>query len=549
MEVTRKILKVNPKDNVWVALYDLEAGFVINTEDGAIKLPQKLERKHKFVDKDLVMNQEIIMYGVTVGKANVDLPKGTIITTQNISHKTSKVIERTPKLDWLKPDISRWEKLTFQGYKRKDGSVGTGNYWLVLPLVFCENKNIEVIKEAISDAMGYSKYHRYKSYAKKLIQNIQSKGDLSISLSDFDEISNHESSPFANVDGVRFITHTMGCGGTREDASTLCGLLAGYINNGNVAGVTVLSLGCQNAQFELLQKELKLRNPNFDKPIYYFDQQTLGTEEKLLESAIKSTIEGMNYANQFVREEVPLSKLVIGLECGGSDGFSGISANPVLGAVSDVMVSLGGTVVLAEFPELCGVEQELTDRCVKDEMADRFLDLMQKYETSVVMAGSSFDMNPSPGNIRDGLITDAMKSAGAAKKGGSSPVTDVLDYPEQITTPGLNLLCTPGNDAECTTALAGSGANIILFTTGLGTPMGNPVVPVIKISSNTALAHKMPDIIDVDAGPIIDGLASIEEIRDILITYIIDVASGNIKSKAMQNEQYDFIPWKRGVSL
>jgi altronate hydrolase len=237
------------------------------------------------------------------------------------------------------------------------------------------------------------------------------------------------------------------------------------------------------------------------------------------------------------------------MECGGSDGFSGISANPVLGAISDTIVALGGTAVLAEFPELCGVEQELIDRCIDDKIAKRFLDLMQSYEASVVKVGSSFDMNPSPGNIKDGLITDAMKSAGAAKKGGNSPVTDVLDYPEQITHSGLNLLCTPGNDAECTTALAGSGANIILFTTGLGTPMGNPIVPVIKISSNSALAHKMSDIIDVDAGPIIEGTATIDDISEVLMDYIIDVASGRIKSKAMLNEQYDFIPWKRGVSL
>jgi len=546
---SQKILKVHPDDNLIVALQDLQAGTVLAFEGQTITLPAAVERKHKFVQHDIAAQQEIRMYGVVVGKANHDLPQGTVITTANVSHKTSKVTARQPRLNWQKPDVSKWQDATFLGYKRSDGTVGTANYWLVFPLVFCENKHIEVLKEAISEALGYSKYHRYKAFAKQFLQNIATEQSAEISLSDFAENGTQSPNPFKNVDGVRFITHTMGCGGTRQDAQTLCGLLAGYLNNSNVAGATILSLGCQNAQFDILKNELEKRNPNFDKPIYYFDHQTLGSEEKVLESAIKATIEGLNMANACRRTPAPLSKLVVGLECGGSDGFSGISANPVLGVVSDTLVALGGTTVLAEFPELCGVEQELCDRCTDDEMAARFLELMGKYEASAVQAGSSFDMNPSPGNIRDGLITDAMKSAGAAKKGGSSPITDVLDYPEQITKTGLNLLCTPGNDAECTTALAGSGANIILFTTGLGTPLGNPVVPVVKISSNSTLAQKMHDIIDVDAGGIIEGKVRIQDVADLLMQYIIDLASGRKKTKAMMNEQYDFIPWKRGVSL
>src|SRR5690606_10369569 len=238
----------------------------------------------------------------------------------------------------------------------------------------------------------------------------------------------------------------------------------------------------------------------------------------------------------------------LGLECGGSDGFSGISANPALGYASDILSALGGSPILSEFPELCGVEQELVNRCQEDADAVRFLQLMRDYEKSVVDAGSGFDMNPSPGNIKDGLITDAMKSAGAAKKGGTSPVAAVLDYGEYVSKPGLNLLCTPGNDVESTTAMAGSGANVIVFTTGLGTPTGNPVAPVVKVSSNSELANKMPDIIDVDAGPVIKGEKTIEEMGEDLLEYIIQVASGEVKSKASLLNQNDFIPWKRGVS-
>jgi altronate hydrolase len=326
-------------------------------------------------------------------------------------------------------------------------------------------------------------------------------------------------------------------------------LLAGYVNNPNVAGATVLSLGCQNLQIDVFNKALKSINPNFSKPILMFEQQKMGTIDEMLSAIVKESYEAIKKANQIQRKPAPLSKLRVGLECGGSDGFSGISANPTLGYTSDMLAALGGTAILAEFPELCGVEQELANRCVDHETANKFLSLMKAFEKSVVAAGSGFDMNPSPGNIKDGLITDAMKSAGAAKKGGTSPIVDVLDYGEYITKPGLNLLNTPGNDVESTTALAGSGANIILFTTGLGTPTGNPVVPVIKVSSNSQLARRMSDIIDIDTGAIIRGEMTIEEMANQTLEYIINVASGSIKSKATLLNQNDFIPWRRGVSL
>jgi altronate hydrolase len=237
------------------------------------------------------------------------------------------------------------------------------------------------------------------------------------------------------------------------------------------------------------------------------------------------------------------------LECGGSDGFSGISANPAIGHTSDLVAALGGITMLSEFPELCGVEQELLNRCESEELANKFAYLMKAYNDKAVAVGSGFDMNPSPGNIKDGLITDAIKSAGAAKKGGTSPVTDVLDYTEKANKAGLNLLCTPGNDVESTTALAGSGATIILFTTGLGTPTGNPITPTIKLSSNSTLAKKMSDIIDIDTGTIISGEDTIESKGEEILEYVIKVASGEITPKAVLLGQDDFIPWKRGVSL
>jgi altronate hydrolase len=354
---------------------------------------------------------------------------------------------------------------------------------------------------------------------------------------------------FPNIDGVKFLSHEGGCGGTRQDAQTLCGLLAGYITHPNVAGATVLSLGCQTAQASILQDEIRKRSPQFDKPLYILEQQKVGTEESLISQALRQTFVGLMQANGHVRRPAPLSKLCIGLECGGSDGFSGISANPMIGYTSDLLVGLGARVILSEFPELCGVEQELCERCIDTDTANRFSSLMTAYSDRAQAVGSGFDMNPSPGNIRDGLITDAIKSAGAARKGGSSPVVAVLDYPEPAVKPGLNLLCTPGNDVESTTAEVGSGANVVLFTTGLGTPTGNPIAPVVKIATNTALARRMPDIIDFNAGSIIEGDETIEEAGSRMLEYIIRVASGEAEVSAVRHGQDDFIPWKRGVSL
>jgi altronate hydrolase len=316
-----------------------------------------------------------------------------------------------------------------------------------------------------------------------------------------------------------------------------------------VAGITVLSLGCQHAQVSILQDEIKKRNPSFDKPLLIFEQQKWGSEYKMLSQAMRKTFLGLMEANKMKRRPAPLSKLTVGVKCGGSDGFSGISANPAVGHFSDLLVALGGNKVLADFPELCGVEQEMIDRSVSDEVGERFSKLMKEYAKRATAVGSDLSMNPSPGNIRDGLVTDAIKSAGAARKGGSSPVVGALGYPEYATESGLNLLCTPGNDVEATTGMAAAGCSVQLFTTGLGTPTGNPVSAMVKIATNEALARRMPDIIDINAGTIITGNKTVEEVGEEIMEYVIHLASGEFDTKALQLGQVDFIPWKRGISL
>jgi altronate hydrolase len=327
-------------------------------------------------------------------------------------------------------------------------------------------------------------------------------------------------------------------------------LIAGYLNNPNVAGATILSLGCQHSQISVLEQEIARRNPRFSKPLEIFEQQKAASETDMLQKAMRATFLGVAAANQFQREACPISDLTVGVKCGGSDGFSGISANPVVGKLSDLLCALGGASVLSEFPELCGVEQDLCLRCESPELAHRFAELMSKYDAQARACGSGFDMNPSPGNIRDGLITDAIKSAGAATKGGSAPIVDVLDYGDPVVKrSGVSLLHAPGNDVECTTAMAGSGCNLILFTTGLGTPTGNPICPTLKIATNSPLAERMSDIIDFDAGPMLKGERSLEQLAEDLLELSIGTASGEVIPKAVALGQDDFIPWKRGVSL
>lgn len=548
---TNRSLRIHPADNVLVALCDLHRGEIEPSGDVRIELLSDVPAKHKFATREIAAGAAVVMYGILVGRANCHIRAGEVITTENVRHDATAVIRRGHDFSWTSADVSQLQSRNFLGYQRRDGQIGTRNYWIVLPLVFCENRNIDAIRQAFAEELGFVSPPKYRAMVAQMLQLYREGRASEVHSVQVDALaaSYRPHKTFENVDGIKFLTHQGGCGGTRGDARALCGLLAGYIHHANVAGATVLSLGCQHAQVEILREELEQRAPELSKPVFILEQQGSGTEERLMSDAIKKTFFGLVEANKAERTPAPLATLTVGLKCGGSDGFSGISANPTLGHVADKLAALGGRTILSEFPELCGVEQELVDRCVSDEAADRFLSLMQIYQSRARAVGSGFDMNPSPGNIRDGLITDAMKSAGAAKKGGSSPVTAVLDFPEYATSPGLNLLCTPGNDVEAVTAQVGSGANMVLFTTGLGTPTGNPVVPVVKVATNSGLAQRMPDIIDFDCGPIISGKASPEEMSEQLLELMIRIASGATRTKAELLDQDDFIPWKRGVSL
>jgi altronate hydrolase len=546
-----QVLQLDPRDNVLIALTDLKEGDAVEFGGATFTLASRVPAKHKFATRDLPVGAAITMYGVLVGKVSQAIRRGELLTLSNIHHEAAPYGGKKSEYHWKPPNVSRWKQLNFLGYHRSDGQVGTRNYWVIVPLVFCENRNILNLKQAFEEELGFAApqlYRRQVAELAKLYREGKTE-DLTISEKPRPGAESQPNKLFPNIDGVRFLLHEGGCGGTREDSNNLCGLIAGYINHPNVAGATVLSLGCQHAQVSILREQLARRNPHFGKPLIILEQQKSGSEFVMLSKAIRQTFTGLAEANELTRASADLSHLCVGLKCGGSDGFSGLSANPAIGHTSDLLAALRARTVLAEFPELCGVEQELIDRSVNREVGDRFIHLMQDYANRAQAVRASFDMNPSPGNMRDGLLTDAMKSAGAAKKGGASPVTAVLDYPEYSKEPGLNLLCTPGNDVECVTAQVAAGCSVVLFTTGLGTPTGNPIAPVVKLSTNSLLAKRMPDIIDVDTGPIISGDSTIEQMGEQVLDYVIRVASGEVRTKAEQKNQEDFIPWKRGVSL
>ena len=547
--MAHKVLKVHPDDNVIVALQDMKKGETVELEGISYTLADNINAKHKFFEQDMNAGEKIIMYGVLVGKAQHFIPASGLMTTENTKHAADPFEFKPYNYKWKAPDVSKYTGRTFNGYHRNDGNVGTANYWLFIPTVFCENRNLDVIKEALHTQLGYAVSDKYKQKIQTLVELYHSGADIASADLSIKEAVVNTKRVFKNVDGIKFLNHQGGCGGTRQDAGVLSKLLAAYANHPNVSGVTILSLGCQNLQTQNLLDDIKQRNPNFNKPLYVYEHQQSQSEEQLITDAIKQTFLGLIEINKLKRQPATLDKLCIGVKCGGSDGFSGISANPAVGYCSDLVVALGGKILLAEFPELCGAEQNLIDRTIDEAAAKKFIHLMTTYNAAAHNVGSGFEMNPSPGNIKDGLITDAIKSTGAAKKGGHSPVVDVLDYTEPATKPGLSLVCTPGNDVEATTGKAASGATLILFTTGLGTPTGNPVCPTIKVASNSSLARRMSDIIDINTGGIIEGEKTIAEMGEDILEYCIKAASGEVIPKAVLLNQDDFIPWKRGVSL
>ena len=376
-----RVLQLDSRDNVLVALTNLKSGEVIQWDGRTQILQSDVPAKHKFAIVDLAVGDEVLMYGGLVGKAAKPIAAGELLTTGNIQHQASPFHQKSEEYRWSPPDVSRFQRRTFEGYARSDGQVGTRNYWIVVPLVFCENKNIQVLKQAFEEELGFAGPQLYRQQVAELARQYR-EGKIDGQNGKSGNRAHPEESAlptnrrlFENVDGVRFLLHEGGCGGTREDSNNLCGLIAGYIHHPNVAGATVLSLGCQHAQIEILREEIRKRDPQFSKPLFLLEQQKSGSEAAMMDEAIQQTFQGLVEANKARRTPAPLSKLCVGLKCGGSDGFSGISANPAIGHTSDLLAALGARTILSEFPELCGVEQGLINRGRNLEVGDRFIQL------------------------------------------------------------------------------------------------------------------------------------------------------------------------------
>jgi altronate hydrolase len=350
------VLQLDPRDNVLIALTDLQRGEKVEHSGKQYTLVAGVPAKHKFATEDLPTGASVTMYGVLVGKILRPVRRGELLTTANVHHEAAEYHERAGEYHWNAPNTSRWKQGKFMGYRRSDGQVGTRNFWLVVPLVFCENRNILNLKQAFEEELGFARPQLYRQQVAELVRQYGEGKPALIKHRPAQEKGQQADSRrvFRNVDGIKFLLHEGGCGGTREDSNNLCGLIAGYVHHPNVAGATVLSLGCQNAQIEILWNQLQRRNPKFEKPLIILEQQKSGSEFAMLSDAIQKTFEGLVEADKATRSPAELSHLCAGLKCGGSDGFSGISANPAIGHTSDLLVALGATTILSEFPS-CAV--------------------------------------------------------------------------------------------------------------------------------------------------------------------------------------------------
>lgn len=496
----QEYIKINPADNVAVALRDLNKGEVVSL-DGDITLNDDIARGHKFALKDIKVDEPVIKYGFPIGNAKEDIKKGCHIHVHNL---------RTGLGDDLTYDYNRAnpadipcnldeEKKYFMGYERKDGKAGVRNELWVIPTVGCVN-----------------------SIAKEIAAECQ------------DLVSD-------NIEAVVSFAHPYGCSQMGDDQENTREALAGLINHPNAGGVLVLGLGCENSNIEVLKPYLK----DYDSDRIRF-LQCQDVEDEVSEG-VRLLTELSKEAAKVKRSKISVEKLVIGMKCGGSDGLSGITANPVVGKLSDIVTSAKGSTILTEVPEMFGAETILMDRCVNREVFDKTVNLINSFKDYFRRHNQTIYENPSPGNKKGGISSLEDKALGCTQKSGSSQVMDVLEYAEVIKTAGLNLLSAPGNDLVASTALAISGAQIVLFTTGRGTPFAS-AVPTVKIASNSQLATKKANWIDFDAGRLLEDNMNLDILGNELYEYVLDVASGK-KVKSEEDGFRDLAIFKQGVTL
>lgn len=490
---TNNVIKINDNDNVIVAIDNISAG----TEILGVAAKENIDSGHKMTLVDIKEGENIVKYGYPIGHATKDILKGEWIHTHNLKTNLKGLLEYTyePQLTELEP----MEHAKFVGYNRENGSVGIRNEIWIVNTVGCVNKVAERIAKIANE--------RYSG----------------------------------RTDGIFTFVHPFGCSQLGEDHESTQKLLAGMVNHPNAAGVLVLSLGCENNNVAEFQKVL---GDYSEERVKFVIAQDFEDE---IEEALSKIGELVEYAEKFKQEPIDASKLVIGLKCGGSDGFSGITANPLVGRISDILVRQNGTTVLSEVPEMFGAETILMNRCKTPELFNQTVDLINNFKEYFMRYNQEVYENPSPGNKKGGISTLEDKSLGCTQKGGTSNVTAVLDYAEKATTPGLNLLKGPGNDIVAITGLMASGCHIVLFTTGRGTPVGAPI-PTVKVSTNSSLANRKPEWIDFNAGQLLEG-RTMDEVSKDFFDYILKVASKEIKTKNEIHDYREISIFKDGVTL
>ena len=486
-------IRIHPKDNVAVALHTIAAG----TEFEGVTAQTEIPQGHKMALISLENGAQVVKYGFSIGHATAAITPGQWVHTHNMATNLSGEMEYTYEPD-IQPVASIPAK-TFRGYRRGDGKVGVRNEIWVIPTVGCVN-----------------------DVAKALVKENQ------------DLVSD-------SIDGLYTFTHPFGCSQTGEDHAQTRKLLASLVRHPNAGAVLVLSLGCENLTQEQFLAELGDYDP--DRVKFLVCQQTddeMRDGRALLEACAA-------FAKQFKREEIPASELVIGMKCGGSDGLSGITANPVVGRFSDMLVAQGGSTVLTEVPEMFGAEGFLMNRCINETVFNKAVDMINGFKAYFIRHNEVVYDNPSPGNKQGGITTLEDKSCGCVQKGGAAPIMDVIGYGDAVTTKGLNMLYGPGNDLVSATALTAAGAHIILFTTGRGTPFGAPA-PTMKLSTNTPLATKKANWIDFNAGTVADGTKTLDESAQDLMDMVLEVASGK-QTRAEERGFREISIFKDGVVL
>ncbi|MGF0034367.1 UxaA family hydrolase [Bariatricus sp. SGI.154] len=489
-------LKIHPDDKVAVALKPLFHGDVLTVDGINITLLEDIPQGHKFALCPLAANEPVIKYGSPIGLATQDIKPGTWIHTHNMKTGLGDLLTYTytPQITPLPPTEERY----FQGYRRTDGSVGVRNEIWIIPTVGCVNNVATAIER---------RAQIYKT---------------------------------GSIDAIAAFPHPYGCSQMGDDQEHTRQILADLINHPNAGGVLVLGLGCENSNIDELKKYIGPYDENRVK--FLVSQES----EDEIEDSLRFIEELAAYAGQFHREPVNCSELVIGMKCGGSDGLSGITANPTVGRFSDLLISKGGTTILTEVPEMFGAETLLMNRCDNEALFDQTVSLINDFKNYFTSHNQTIYENPSPGNKKGGISTLEDKSMGCTQKSGSAPIKGVLAYGERVTQKGLNLLSAPGNDLVASTALAASGAHIVLFTTGRGTPFASPV-PTVKIASNTPLYAHKKNWIDFNCGSLTDGKA-LTELGDELFDYVISVASGQ-SVKSEEAGFHDMAIFKQGVTL